>query len=139
MAVAALIAVSALTTLGRPRIKQRLSLSSIFLSVAPLEACRKTPGGPFSTITNWRAGHAWKKAKKHAGITERECVIHSLRHTCATRLLETVGDIKLVQEWLGHTSIITTARTYAHVQTHRMVDAAALLTTVTQHLNCKQS
>lgn len=63
----------------------------------------------------------------HAGITGRQCVIHSLRHTCATRLLETVGAIKLVQEWLGHTSILTTAKTYAHVQTHWMVDAAALL------------
>lgn len=77
--------------------------------------CREIPGGPFSTITKGRAGHVWKKAKKHAGITEPQCVIHSLRHTCATRLLETVGDIKLVQEWLGHTSILTTAKTYAHV------------------------
>ncbi|WP_036142838.1 tyrosine-type recombinase/integrase [Luteibacter sp. 9135] len=101
---------------------------------AALKRCKAVPDGPFSTITKYRAGHVWRKAMKHAGVTEPECVVHSLRHTCATGLLETMGDIKLVQEWLGHTSIMTTARTYAHVQSHRMVDAAALLT-ASRHLN----
>ena len=58
-----------------------------------LLACREVPIGPFSTITKWRVGHVWE-----ASITEPQCVIHLLRHTCTTRLLETVGDIKLVQE-----------------------------------------
>jgi integrase len=61
------------------------------------------------------------------GITEKDCVIHSLRHTCATRLLEVVGDIKLVQEWLGHTTLQTTAGIYAHVQTPRLMGAADAL------------
>ncbi|MCC3263853.1 tyrosine-type recombinase/integrase, partial [Paenibacillus polymyxa] len=42
-------------------------------------------------------------------------MIHSLRHTCATRLLLATGNIKLVQEWLGHRDIRTTSETYAKV------------------------
>jgi integrase len=52
-------------------------------------------------------------------------VIHALRHTCATRLLKATGNINLVKEWLGHTTIKTTADTYAHVETDSMVDGDA--------------
>lgn len=38
-----------------------------------------------------------------------------MRHTCATRILQATGDIKLVQEWLGHSSLQTTADIYAKV------------------------
>ena len=92
-----------------------------------LERCKHVEGGPFSILTKARAQRAWKNAREDAGITDPDCVIHSLRHTCATRLLEVVGDIKLVQEWLGHSVITTTARIYAHVPTHRMVAAADAL------------
>jgi integrase len=54
-------------------------------------------------------------------------VIHSLRRTYATRLLEAIGAIKLVLEWLGHTTVVTTSKTYAHVRTRRMVIAAEAL------------
>jgi integrase len=93
-----------------------------------LDKCSHLKGGPFATLTKQRAGRAWRNAKRIAGIEDEDCVIHSLRHTCATRLLEAVGDIKLVQEWLGHSTIVTTARIYAHVPTHRLVGAAAALT-----------
>lgn len=49
----------------------------------------------------------------------RYCSNHSLkdlRHTFATRCLECGINIKVVQKWLGHTRLDTTANIYTHVQ-----------------------
>ncbi|HVI54406.1 MAG TPA: site-specific integrase [Luteibacter sp.] len=86
------------------------------------------PVGPFQDLGKNRAEHVWNAAKKLAGILGGDCVIHALRHTCATRLLKATGNINLVKEWLGHTTIKTTADTYAQVETDSMVDGAAALT-----------
>ena len=40
---------------------------------------------------------------------------HALRHTCATLLLQATGNIRFVQEQLGHRDINQTAK-YAHIQ-----------------------
>jgi len=72
--------------------------------------------GPFSMLTKTRANKLWNRALKGTHLeSEKECVPHALRHTCATRLLAMTGDIKLVQEWLGHRDIKTTAQVYAKV------------------------
>ncbi len=86
------------------------------------------PIGPFQDLTKDRAERVWKAAKKHTDITDPDAVIHALRHTCATRLLKATGNIVMVKDWLGHTTIKTTADTYAHVETDSMVDGAAALT-----------
>lgn len=41
--------------------------------------------------------------------------LHDLRHTFATRCLQCGIPLKVVQEWLGHTSIKTTANIYTHL------------------------
>lgn len=41
--------------------------------------------------------------------------LHDLRHTFATRCLELGIPMKVVQEWLGHSKLDTTADTYSHV------------------------
>lgn len=86
--------------------------------------------GPFEDLNKNRAEHIWKAARARVGITDPHCVIHALRHTCATRLLKATGNIVLVKEWLGHTTIKTTADTYAHVETESLMDGAAALTTL---------
>lgn len=43
--------------------------------------------------------------------------LHSLRHTFATRCLEQGISMKVVQKWLGHSRLDTTANIYTHVLT----------------------
>jgi integrase len=57
----------------------------------------------------------WAMIKKMAGI-EREFRFHNIRHTSAARIYQITGDIKAVQEILGHTSFKTSSR-YIHVFT----------------------
>jgi integrase/recombinase XerD len=53
------------------------------------------------------------RLREEAGI-ERHVTPHMLRHTVATLLLRNGVDVRVVQEFLGHTSIATTQR-YTHV------------------------
>jgi site-specific recombinase XerD len=48
-------------------------------------------------------------AKQRAGLC-RGKGIHTLRHCFATHLLEAGVDVKVIQELMGHTSILTTMR-----------------------------
>jgi site-specific recombinase XerD len=57
--------------------------------------------------------------RKDAGI-ERHITPHMLRHTVATLLLRNGVDIRVVQEFLGHTSIATTQR-YTHITKEHMI------------------
>ncbi|MDF2530876.1 MAG: site-specific integrase [Clostridia bacterium] len=41
---------------------------------------------------------------------------HALRHTFATRMIESKVDVKTVQDWLGHSTIQMTYNIYVHVQ-----------------------
>jgi|GEM_PF-653612 len=90
-----------------------------------IERRRKLGGtGPFSTLNKRRAQHLWTSAKSRTSLAgETEAVIHALRHTCATRMLRATGDIKLVQEWLGHSALQTTSDIYAKVLIGHKVDA----------------
>lgn len=47
---------------------------------------------------------------------ENGITFHSLRHTFATRCLESGINIKVIQKWLGHTTLKMTADTYSHIQ-----------------------
>lgn len=91
-----------------------------------LEACMSVKGGPFADLNDDRAQDLWEAARKRAGITHRDCVIHALRHTCASRLLESGVDIKVVKEWLGHSSLSTTD-IYTHLNTRQLTGAAQRL------------
>jgi integrase len=55
------------------------------------------------------------RAKKHMGLVDDpHFVIHILRHTCASRLLQGGADLEYVRRWLGHKDIKMTQR-YAHL------------------------
>lgn len=70
---------------------------------------------------------SWNRVRLHLGMDEDEqFVIHTLRHTCASRLVQRGVPLKVVQEWLGHKSITTTMR-YAHLSPKDLIAAAGAL------------
>lgn len=56
--------------------------------------------------------YRYRKLLEHCGIRYRN--FHALRHTYATRCMESGVDIKSLSELLGHADIRTTLQTYVH-------------------------
>lgn len=75
-------------------------------------------GKPISRTTFW-----WqlRGLAQRAGLTG-PMFPHRVRHSCATRLLEGGANLRVVQEILGHVSVMTTQR-YTHVSASLMRDA----------------
>ena len=63
-------------------------------------------------VFNHRADYVSKAFKKICPNHK----LHDLRHTFATRCLECGISLKVVQKWLGHSRLETTASIYTHIQ-----------------------
>ena len=77
--------------------------------------------GPSTTLAtktqNYHGlAYALKAAGKQCGI-HKPVTLHTLRHSWATHLLEVGVNLRLIQAWLGHKSLRTTAL-YTHL-THK--------------------
>lgn len=57
----------------------------------------------------------YDKILEAAGLGKQGFVLYSLRHTCATLLLISGENPKVVSERLGHSSVKMTLDTYSHV------------------------
>ena len=94
---------------ARPALmKEASNRGEVFLS---------TRGTPLSRKTIW---HLIKRYVRIAGIS-KNVTPHTLRHSFATHLLENGGDLRVIQEMLGHADIATT-QIYTHVDQRRLKD-----------------
>jgi integrase/recombinase XerD len=82
---------------------------------AQSEVFLSTRGHAMSPKTIW---HLIKKYARKAGIT-KPLSPHTLRHSFATHLLNNGGDLRVIQELLGHADISTT-QVYTHVDQQRL-------------------
>ena len=91
-----------------------------------LDRQKSTPDKPFH-LNNDQAINAWQWVRKEMGLAhDKEFVLHALRHTCASRLLNKGADIVTIRDWLGHADIATTM-IYAHLQPNKLAHAAVML------------
>jgi integrase len=76
-----------------------------------------------------RAGRTAKVPAQRTptGRRKGEITFHSLRHTCASMLLAQGVHPKVVQEMLGHSSIVTTMDLYSHATPSLQAEAAVRL------------
>lgn len=90
------------------------------LTEAAEEAIRKGLPWQFSIK---HLDRTWAKLRIAMGLEhDPDFVLHTLRHTAATRLLSKTGNVAIVQKLLGHKRIETTLR-YAHISDDELMNA----------------
>lgn len=76
---------------------------------------------------------AMKAAVEAAKIVKRGVSVHSLRHSYATHLLEAGVNLRVIQQYLGH-SCLETTMVYLHLTTKGQEDAVARINTLMEDL-----
>lgn len=98
-------AISDYLTAGRPELAEAVARSSAKSRRAPSPALfLNRLGGRLSRQS------AWTVLQRHAEAADIEQKVspHTLRHSCATHMLDGGAGIRMVQEMLGHASVTTT-------------------------------
>lgn len=68
----------------------------------------------------------WQFIRDELEITDKDFVLHCLRHSCCTRLWQRGVDPKTIMVWMGHSKLETTLR-YAHLNADSLHNAAKVL------------
>lgn len=95
-----------------------------YLLASPVHAALRTMKGRSSMKPSSWMGRRFRKAVSEAKI--EGVTLHTLRHTCASRLVQAGISLYVVKEWLGHSSITQTER-YAHLAPKNLHAAVAAL------------
>lgn len=80
---------------------------------------------PFK-VSYWHAEYIFDKWKESAGLEDSGLVIHCMRHTTASRLVQEDIPLPVVRDLLGHSTIQMTER-YAHLSPSRLKSAISVL------------
>lgn len=111
---------------GKPR---RIPLTPAVVATLPYlrEASCRGYVFPITASTVW---YMWDgvrdRVKADAGFDLADVVIHSLRHTCITRLAKRLP-IHIVSLWAGHSDVKITASVYTHLNAEDLLAGVAAL------------
>lgn len=87
----------------------------------------KHQSGVFPNLSVYGLERTWNRVKLLMGLRDdSQFVIHALRHTCASRLVQRGVPLAVVQKWMGHKAIQTTLR-YAHLAPDNFAEAVKVL------------
>lgn len=84
----------------------------------------KLAASNLSIFGDYYTRSTWEKMQVHLGLDD--VGLHTLRHTCCSRLVQGGMPLVHVKEWMGHKSIQTTMR-YAHLAPTDLVQGLQLL------------
>lgn len=83
---------------------------------------------PMTSGTAWYMfDQAREDVKKQTGMDMSDVTIHTLRHTCLTRLAQGGMDVLRLKEWAGHSDIKITAERYTHLKPSDLLGGLAIL------------
>lgn len=129
---------------GGPRLatpKSKNSLRDIPLDPEAVEILSRlmhdVPEGPFwvskhgNLLRRQHVNANWKRRLTWAGL-DTGFGMHALRHTNASVLIAGGADVKTVQELLGHDSVATTLKTYAHLMNSQRHLARSIMSSALQ-------
>ena len=86
-------------------------------------------GAPLWNLAVNHLRDQWAVARESAGLTkDKQAVIHTCRHTFASRLVQGGVSLQVVQALLGHATLTMTLR-YAHLAPHNVEQAIKVLET----------
>lgn len=89
--------------------------------------CVASRGLVFFNLTRETLRYYWDRARSAMGLDDDDQFVpHALRHTCATRLVQSGVSLYVVQKILGHSSIQVTEK-YAHLSQRELKDAIKVL------------
>lgn len=89
--------------------------------------CSASRGLVFYNLTRETLRYYWDRARSAMGLDDDDQFVpHALRHTCATRLVQSGVSLYVVQKILGHSSIQVTEK-YAHLSQRELKEAIRVL------------